>query len=282
LIDAQCAAFDLCCQATGEPSDPASCKAFFALFAGGSSVGPNAAACEALLRERTADGSYCTLGAVKDGVDICHNALGDASDNTSSGTKPPGALCEDDDECLAPAGGTARCASKTTFDDQHQSTTTRSCAQTTRGGLGDGPCSSTVRADGSSSVSYSSNTEPLDTTVECYEADGLFCPMYGQTCESYAEIGKECADHSRLCNPRTSFCRSNGSGAQSICTALRAVGETCTGSSECGSETSCREGVCAPLKQNGEACSVSSECASDSCVNLKCGGYGGGTLCFHD
>jgi hypothetical protein len=282
LIDAQCAAFDACCQAKGEASDPQSCKAFYAIFGAGSTLGPNAAECEALLRERTADGSYCTLGAVKDGVDICHNALGDPSGGTNTGTKPPGAACNDDDECLAPAGGEARCSYRTTFDENNQATTTQTCVQLTKGGAGEGPCSATVGVDGSS-TSYGSSSPPLNTTVECYQAEGLFCPQYGEQCQTYAAIGAECSGNTQQCNPLTSYCRfgSGDGGAPSSCAALLALGEACSPGDECVADAGCQNEVCTKLKANGEACAVSSECASHSCVNQKCEGYGGGTLCFH-
>jgi hypothetical protein len=282
LIDAQCAALDSCCKADGQASDPQACKAFYSAFGAGATVGPNAGECEALLRERTADGSVCTLGTRKDGVDVCNGALGSAS-GSAAGTKAPGTPCEDDDECLAPAGGEGRCDYRTTYDANNQSTTTQTCVQTRKGQAGEGPCSATVYAQGGSGTSYGSNTERLDSTVECYETDGLYCPQYGETCRAYVGVGEACGGpDSAACNPTTSYCRYTDTDGNSLCVARLAVGESCTPSDQCQTGARCTNGACLALKQTGEACELGSECASSTCVNKKCSGSSGGlSLCFH-
>lgn len=285
LIDAQCAASDMCCKAAGNESDPASCKQFFTLFGANAQLGPDAAACEALLRERTADGTYCSLGTKKDGVDVCKNAWITSSNSGTNGTKPAGAECNDDDECAAPAGGEGRCDYRTTWDENNQATTTQTCVQVKPGAAGEGPCGASVQDNGSSSTSYGSSQERLNTFVECYEKDGLYCPEYGQPCKAFAAIGESCTgSFGGGCNPSTAYCNyaSGTDGSGPVCALRIAVGEACTSGQTCVAGAGCQNDLCVALKASGEPCEVSSECAGNSCVNKVCSGSSGGaTLCFH-
>jgi hypothetical protein len=285
LVDAQCSAYHSCCVASGQDSSKEACVGFYNAFgATKAAAGPNAAECEALLRERTADGTFCTLGSRKDGVDICDGAFGDKKD-TTSGKTAPGAACKSDSECaVVTPGATAECYYRSSFTNG-SSSTTQTCAERVVRAAGEA-CTSTLTFDGATlSFSSGSTDGPPPTQIGiCRNADGLYCGRTNKVCAPLVALGETC-EGSESCADATNDCTFASGGTGSVCTAKRKIGEACSSFDRCEKGAGCKGDVCVALAPNGTACASSSECAGGSCNNQKCEGSlssGGATICFTD
>lgn len=277
LIDALCNASQVCCVKEGSDSSKEACVAFYKAFTAGAKVGPTAAACEQLIRQRSADGSFCEQGTDDaNGADICDGAL-ELSGKGNTPKQKPGDTCDTESDCsVNTAGADAYCAYSSSGGAQ-----TSTCVEVLTAAAGE-PCLYTLTVEGyrSQTFSGSGTTDPVPTSVgQCRYADKLYCDSQSKTCKPIGAVGEACTGFDS-CTAEAN-CEFDSATSKQICKAKAALGEACNGSSNaCVKGTGCKDKVCSALLPNGSACTLSSECANSICNNSKCSGGSSKSLCF--
>lgn len=261
LIDAQCSATDVCCQSSGTPQDHASCVAFYSL--GDPEVDPDrAAACTQALRDRTADGTYCTNGTLKDGVDPCAGVLSNAKPTATTGEK-----CAVDHDCATTApDSTPYCD----FRIPNGMVTVQQCVDVTVGRAGDA-CLFTL-VDGQPHFLDAAGNPPVATLIaSCNRNLGLICDPTTYTCGPTAATGAACREDLECGD--ADWCSFDSMTDGMTCVPRLADGADCADvfPSKCGRSSFCST-TCQPLGQPGAACTTSEQCASGFCSAGKCQG----------
>jgi hypothetical protein len=204
------------------------------------------------------------VAAVRPYVAACGTAptpTTDACSRVYVGTKPAGAVCESNEECVAPVDGFAYCSDGlvTSSPDGGTSAAARTCfvePPEVHGTLGQG-CGMTCTTDGSGETCSMSGSfgsadggSPTPTAgVACFTNDGLYCsPAY--TCQRIAEVGSAC-DGTEGC-VTTAYCDTTAR----VCVARGQPGATCSGFT-CVDTAFCgAAGVCEAKKADGQPCTV--------------------------
>ncbi len=283
FVNEYCSMVSTCCESWGAKNDGgATCKMFIAYMSMGATYdAARGDACLEYMRSAQSEGKLCTVATSASTADPnpCQEVIETAP---STGTTQPGGTCDFSDDCAAPAGKTASCASYYSSDgDAGSGSFVRYCQVVTPGKEGDGPCSMTVTENGSTWSSSMGGDKVLET-ISCAKADGLYCDQTSQKCTAVSADGADCKI-SEACTT-ASFCSSSGK-----CTPDIAIGSACEEFySDCVEGAYCDEasGECAKLKAQGEACVSMTECVTMDCTDSKCGpGFGsglvGGMLCGH-
>lgn len=175
-----------------------------------------------------------------------------ACDQAFKGTQPVGAACLSAVECMSGLCDTSECDGSV------------ACCR--------GTCGSVVAIGGDCSASgavcvtgaYCKTAPAPSVCAPIVAADegqacaggsckaGLFC--VDQVCTRLLAPGEACDPSQFDCNPFRGFCDS----ATNLCTAHRAVGQSCNGSNDCVEYAECTdvagEGVCVARARLGEAC----------------------------
>jgi hypothetical protein len=149
-----------------------------------------------------------------------------------------------------------------TADCATDSTTgAQTCQSRPRGKSGDAcHATCTERSNGRSCSLHSDR----DGSAECYTNDGLFCESTTQACTALGAIGASCTGFDECVS--AAFCDSG------ICVARIALGEscvehcatgTCSYDDPCVAGAYCEGGSCVPRKSAGAPCSVDTECAGE-------------------
>jgi hypothetical protein len=253
FIAAYCDIFQPCCAEAGLRADGQQCRFFLGALAPG---GYNAQAGEACLAEFRA-------AAMQPG--FCQTSMSMESEACSmvfpsTGTKQPGATCEDTNECARSPEGEVSCES--TFVN---GATIQKCQVQVRGQEGNTPCLGTVEGN---FTSYALSTgDVLPRGYLCHVADGLYC-QDGGACTRLKQVGEVCMGGFVSDCARTTYC----DFSQRMCLARKVAGEACTGSDECEEGMFCPTNgrVCSAQSANGAACTESAQCVSQSCTNGTC------------
>lgn len=200
-----------------------------------------------------------------------------ACEGVFTGTLAPGAACESDGDCAAPANGTASC-------DMMRNV----CVAELRGVEGD-TChrSCSEEADGGWWCSYNTNldTDNLDTLGDCYKDDGLYCDPTDNLCRVLSAVGESCSGDNSCADQ--DYCTIFDGETESTCQPRRLVGESCDSFlTPCIDTAFCSADLCVTKKPAGESCTEFNEClgycdcgASGDCsAGGVCAGDGGTEL----
>jgi hypothetical protein len=147
-------------------------------------------------------------------------------------------------------------------------TVVRKCQVHVIGKEGDQPCVGTV--DGSVTSYSSSGDDVPPKGYLCRVADGLYCDWTSHACVKFKAIGESCSG--------SSDCGRGGSCDGGKCVARKELGAACTGGfasqGECveGAYCSATSMTCAAQLGDGMACTDQEACKSQDCVNGKCKG----------
>jgi len=251
FIAAMCADFSTCCGAAGLPADGAQCRAFYGAFVPTTGYAPMAAA--ACLSELKADTSgKCSGDFMR--APSCKKVF------YAGGTKAPGDLCQDDNDCAPSPLGQVRC-------DSHfvNGASIQKCQVQIRGQAGSTPCLGTVDGNLTSSSGLPDTTP--STGYLCHVNDGLKCDGPSASCKAMTPIGGACTSNYYDC-VTSAYCDL----AEHKCKALVPLMGTCQSDEECVEGAYCNTSgnVCASARAVGQACASDSECASKDCTNLMC------------
>lgn len=120
-----------------------------------------------------------------------------------------------------------------------------------------------------------------NTNYDCTASGDICAPVIGQTAGQCStptpkKLGDVCADPGDQC-ATGSYCAVPTSGLPK-CTAIQAVGQSCTTSDECGSSARCAGGTCAALGGTSAPCASNDDC--DPAIAPFCDVYRpGGAVC---
>lgn len=269
FITSLCDLLGSCCK-DGKTYSQQKCTDFYNAILGTGYVYDSASGQTCLDKTRAAQSSptFCAEGAEDDA--ICKKVFTKAG--ATGGTKQPGELCEQDDECAPQTDGKVNCSTFSTSQ-----ATTKKCQVFVRAKAGDA-CADDVEDE--DTTPFVSEQDPR--VGICYRTDSLYCdksatkkcaPLVaaGGACTS-SFSGNECISNHR-CDAKTR-----------TCVALLAQGADCTPSTSsfdnpCADKTYCDKASkkCVPAKKNGEACTDQAECGDSGCFSGKCGVGSGGS-----
>ncbi len=258
LILAACNARNACCSSAGKSNDRAKCVAELeALPAAKYPLPYNAAKCLAMMKERTKDGSYCSLGLTEDGTFPCRDVL-----PFSSSDKPPaplGAACFDGGDCGFTEGTEPGCA---------QGSGGKVCVEVVEAKEGEA-CRFSEDRMGWLVGSASGDTTPSGV---CRWRQGLWCAPEG-TCKKHVTGDEKCGLRDEAC--LSERCDSNK------CKAVPALGASCAEDflSPCEPGAVCLNKKCSKLKLDGESCLSDKYCLSYQCSDGVCAGLAQPSRC---
>jgi hypothetical protein len=141
--------------------------------------------------------------------------------------------------------------------------TVQQCQTRLVGKAGSSPCIGTIEG----STTFFSNSDEIATTgYTCDVADGLACDDATGACTALAAIGETCSGGGFYQCVAGAYC------SQGTCRGRVAVGSACTFGDDCVDGASCSQDsqTCVALLAAGAACTSSSDCASSNCTNQKC------------
>lgn len=143
-----------------------------------------------------------------------------------TGTKAPGAACQNASECAPPSGGGAFC-------DFPGTAVTGVCVAVTRAKAG-GSCVGTCdQEDGIVTSCYNASGAPIpDHGGACYTSDGLYCSNQG-TCVPLMGPGQDC---SAIPCAAGAYCDISGTG---VCQAYAQIGGDCSQGQQCVPNANC-------------------------------------------
>ncbi|HEY0712398.1 MAG TPA: hypothetical protein VGF45_06975 [Polyangia bacterium] len=268
FVGSYCDLFSPCCAKANLRSDGQQCRAFLGAFASSSQYDQQKGeACLAAMREASGRADFCDTSAGP------APAACDAVFGTSAGTKPPGATCDDDDECAPSAEGDVECVSSFAGGAE-----VRKCQVHVRGKAGDQPCVGDV--DGNSTV-YNGLSDLPSKGYLCHAQDGLRCDAMTDTCVAFKAIGEACSSTSSF--RRECVVDAYCDGTQRKCAARKAIGSACTDTgfsqTECVAGAYCGQAkTCMAQVSDGGACTTDQQCRSNDCVNGACKAAGSGDL----
>ena len=259
FIARYCAEFNPCCAKAGLPSDGAQCRAFLALAFSGPYDASAGDACLADLQAESSSPTFCNANASLETLS-CKKVFG-------GGSSAPGSACTQDSECAPSPDGPVRCASVFLAGGAEL----KKCQVNIPGKAGDSPCVGTVRRDGSSSGSGSSDgvTDVPPRAYLCALAAGVYCDDNTHLCTAIAALGESCAPASRFSCAADAYCDE----ASTKCVARKPTGAPCVFGGQCVAGDTCdsKGNTCVALLAGGEPCTGSQSCASGFCTNGKCG-----------
>lgn len=273
VIQALCGGSDACCKADGKPSSVDACQKFYGLFAGPVADEGLARTCIDQINAARQAGTFC--GVDPDVVaPACDSVFGKTSGSNNGGSKQPGELCQDSDECAEVAGATSVFCSTDFTSTPEGSSQTRYCEVTV------------TKAEGEDCADL-----PKGYRGQCNEKDGAYCDSKSKKCKLPAPQGAECSPNSFPSSCQKGLLCANkpgegGAPSTYLCEPRLADGASCeNASSSCLEASYCStDKVCTPSLADGSPCTSSQTCASKSCVNNKCaeGFTSGYSLCFTD
>ncbi len=242
-----CALFQPCCEDAGIAGDQAGCKQFFSLI--GSNNGAAAEDCIRQYEEMAKAADWCQTYSTAPQPESCKRAFPQGGGSGGGGgTKQPGAVCDTDDECSAPANGEARC-------DYDFDTETSHCQRLNFVAVGE----ACVGTRDENLTVISGNTSGQYELGICNRADGSYCD--NGTCANLAPVGGACSD-SLGCEGDSVYCRDT-------CKNKVPPGQSCADSyTACDDSGYCDSfgtETCLATKPNGQACDSSTECQSHYC-----------------
>lgn len=235
-----CNLYKPCCAAAGFPdTGQQSCHFLY----GAVPIRDKAAAeqCLSEYEQRAKQPGFCDLSG-DDRPESCERAF---PDNSSSGTKKPGAACEwgANDDCA----GDATC-------DTDAGAATGTCAAFVV--VGDGEACIGVRSGKGSS--WSGNA--VNDQITLCDGDADFYCSNDAVCRKKSPVGDACFGYDG--------CLSDGYCLADKCVAKLATGSPCPDfSDQCTDDAFCAEStkVCEPRFADGKSCSNSKECLSSYC-----------------
>lgn len=202
------------------------------------------------------------------------------------GTLPPGAACEQWDECAPVEGGEPECD----FSGGGV------CVNTVRGEVGD-PCYETYTQDGFTYI-YSGpggsgvGVQEENTQIRCWTNDGVYCASGNDpVCQALVEVGGEC-ESSSTDGMATCVDEAVCDSTERICVARTSVGGECSPGfgvfTRCAQGSYCTEaGICEPRQPDGAPCDILSgtDCmglcraSTDTCTGAFAAGYVSAETC---
>lgn len=259
FISQFCAVFEPCCGKIGKPTDGAICRQTATASTAKLQYNPQqGSTCLADLKARSSTSTFCDAPL---STAACDGAFGGPA-----GTKAPGEVCKDSDECAASTEGTVSCS----FGASDK----RACQVELEGAAGSTPCVATRVGDakvgtGSSTSSDGGASQTPSRGYVCDVAKGIFCGESG-ACETIQEVGGACPQLGNIGCVKSAFCN----GQTSKCEARGAIGASCRSSLEaCADGAHCDQTsrVCVANLGPGAPCKSSLECSSNRCSNDTCG-----------
>jgi len=271
FVNQYCDLFASCCTKAQKTYDQAKCAAFVGAFTSNATFdAAKGESCLAAARTKQSEATFCETGA---GEDACDGVF----EQTGSGSKQPGALCEDSDECAPSPEGSTRCVSS--FSNN---ATTRTCQIQARGKEGEDLCvgykdGTTTVTSGSSSSGPDGGAPPTRVVV-CWTADGLFCDRNTKKCTRSQPVGGDCQTSSEFSCDKTAFC----DPATRKCAARATVGQPCAqlNDKQCAEKLFCDDAnkTCVASTKTGEPCEKNEQCENRQCTNGKCASSFGGSF----
>lgn len=272
FINDFCGTVGPCCAQVNKPTDGQACRTLYTALT--SAYTYDAAAGSACLNELHATQSapdYC-MTFTKNGPS-CKNVF--RKSGSSTGTRAPGATCDDDGECAASSEGEVSCASNFSGTSE-----TRTCQVEIRGKENDTPCNQTKDGNVTSFSGFSSSSgmpmAPPPKAFSCDVADGVYCNDTTKKCTKIQGPGGPCESFSSHACTKDAFC----DFSTKKCVARIPLGGDCSKSSTgCVENAFCPSDThkCTAQLADGAACKMSQECQSDRCVNMKCDPGGSGS-----
>lgn len=277
LATVYCAAQDACCATDGRTNDGPRCRADVASQLDPKKLGtPEAAACEALLRARTADGTYCERSTYENGVYVC-SGIFRTGDTVPS--VPVGAVCKVGRDCLSPSPEVdAICVPSSWSGLLNPPPIPSICIEVRGGALGEGPCVRTRTGDDLTYLSPSQLSPPPLQALACDRGDGVYCERQTKTCRPTVAAGEPCEVDEQCASPDLACLYRPGQPSY-LCVPRRALGASCGPDDRCVFGAGCESGACVRKKRFAESCRQGSECDSGICVQgYFCSGPGDGRV----
>ncbi len=277
LAVAFCAARDACCAADGRTNDGPTCRRETAAQLDPTKLGtPQAAECEALLRARTADGTYCERSTYENGVYVCAGLFlgGDTIPSVAKGE-----VCRSTLECLSPGAEVdVACVPSSWSGELNHPPIPNICIEVRIGKLGEGPCVRTRTGLDLQYLDPSSLSPPPLAGLACDRADGIYCDHYTETCQPTARAGEAC-ETDRQCASPDLACLYRVGQSTYLCLPRRSLGESCGSDDRCVFGAGCESGTCVRKKRVTQSCSRGSDCDSGVCIEgYFCSGPGDGRV----
>lgn len=267
-----CDLFGQCCTKAQKTYDQGKCAAFLSAFTSDATFdAAKGETCLAAVRSKQNDPSFCDNGS---GDGACEGVF----EQTGSGSKQPGELCDDSDDCAPSSEGPTRCVSS--FANQ---ATTRTCQIQARGKEGEDGCvgykdGNTTVTSGSSSSSSDAGAGPPTRVVVCWTADGLFCDRTTKKCTRSAPVGGDCQTNAEFSCEKSAFC----DPSSRKCVARLNAGQTCSqlNAKQCADKHFCDDATktCTPSTPTGSPCEKNEQCENRQCTNGKCAASFGGSF----
>jgi hypothetical protein len=247
FIAAWCAAYAPCCEAAGQPTDGAQCRAFYGAYLPRQDL--DASAADACLDELRAKPDKCSAEI---DTPTCSRLFA-----STSGTQQAGESCDSDSDCALPDVGSAWCESDS-LGAAYQ------CQVQLPGMAGSAPCIATKSGD--ITVYAYAQAELVPSGYICDVASGLFCDESSRACQPLYEVGASCSPNT-FCCVASAYC----DRFESKCKARVPTGAFCEDGS-CSSGDYCDSAArkCTALLPTDAVCTQSAQCLSDRCNNGKC------------